>query len=68
MKKLIKTIIKKEIVYTSLKVSLVVGTILNIINQNFYNGDVVSWGNFLLNYIVPYCVASYGAAKSEITK
>lgn len=47
----------------SLTVSLIVGTILNLINQ----GDVVMAGGqvnlskLLLTYMVPYCVATYGA-------
>lgn len=52
-------------------VALVVGTILNVINQ----GDVLFLGGELnvlklaLTYCVPYCVATYGAvtfAKAQI--
>jgi hypothetical protein len=47
----------------SLWVAVVVGTVLNVINQG---AEIVSGGtiNFLklaLTYAVPFCVASYGA-------
>lgn len=47
----------------SLAVALIVGSILNIINQ----GDgllglvPVNWDKLLLTYTVPYCVSTYGA-------
>lgn len=47
----------------SFYVALVVGTVLNAINQ----GDVllgatsVNWVKIILTYIVPYCVSTYGA-------
>ena len=50
---------------TAIRVSLVVVTILNLINQ----GDAllhmagVQWGKFALNYATPYLVASYSAAR-----
>ena len=53
----------------SLLVSLVVGTILNLINQ----GDVLFLGAELdlvklaLTYLVPYCVATYGAVSYRIS-
>ncbi len=52
----------------SFYVALVVGTILNLINQ----GDVL-WGDEDLNvlklaltYCVPYCVATYGAVTARL--
>jgi len=61
------TIAKRpSIVKRSLYVSLIVGTVLNLINQ----GDVVvgnaSFNLFkcVLTYIVPYCVATYGAVSA----
>lgn len=52
----------------SLAVALVVGTILNLINQ----GDALLAGEELdlvkmgLTFIVPYCVATYGAASLRL--
>jgi hypothetical protein len=60
--------ISAPIVKNSLKISLVVGTILNLINQgdNLLHSESISWLHLLLNYLVPYFVASYSAAKNEI--
>lgn len=47
----------------SLWVCLIVGTLLNAINQGpeIWRGDpVVAW-KIALTYCVPFCVASYGA-------
>jgi hypothetical protein len=47
----------------SLGVSLIVGSILNLINQGdalLGRGDL-DWPKLMLTYIVPYCVATYSA-------
>ena len=52
----------------SLGVALVVGTLLNLINQ----GDAivamegVSWLKIVLTYCVPYAVCTYGAVSSRL--
>ncbi len=48
------------------KVSLVVGTMLNLINQGEYllAGQGLMIGNALLNYLVPFCVACYSGARA----
>ncbi|GAA4098834.1 nitrate/nitrite transporter NrtS [Zhongshania borealis] len=50
------------------RVSLVVGILLNAINQGtqFINGLDIIWGQVVLNFVVPYCVASYSAAMNDI--
>ena len=47
----------------SLAVAAVVGTILNLINQGaaMLGHGHLDIGRMLLNYAVPYCVATYGA-------
>ena len=47
----------------SLMAAIVVGTILNLINQGdaLFSGRPVNWLKLVLTYIVPYCVATYGA-------
>ncbi len=51
-------------------VSMVVGTLLNLINQGgpVLDGAPLSWPHLLLNYLVPFCVSSYSAAKNEIAR
>ncbi len=53
--------------YCSLKVSLVVGTILNAINQGDYifTGDGMNYWKLALTYLVPFCVATYGAVMAK---
>ena len=59
-----------RIALTALKVPIVVGIFLNIINQGprLLEGDGVNWVQVILNFFVPYCVASYSGAKNEIGK
>jgi len=53
----------------SLVVALIVGTILNLINQ----GDVllgeghVNLAKIILTFAVPYCVATYGAVSYRMS-
>lgn len=54
----------------ALRVALLAGTALNVLNQGqaLWAGQGMHWGHFLLNYLVPYCVASYAAANYEFTR
>jgi hypothetical protein len=47
----------------SLAAAVVVGTLLNLINQGdaLFSGRHINWLKLGLTYIVPYCVATYGA-------
>jgi hypothetical protein len=47
----------------SLAAAVVVGTILNLINQGdaLFGSRHLDWLKLGLTYIVPYCVATYGA-------
>ncbi len=53
---------------SSLRVAIVVGVILNLINQ----GDALlglarpHWVKMILTFIVPYCVATYGAVSYRL--
>jgi hypothetical protein len=42
---------------------LIVGSILNIINQGdaIMESGVIDWWKLLLTYCVPFCVATFGA-------
>jgi len=54
----------------SLYVALVVGTVLNLINQ----GDAllgmasINWLKLALTYLVPYAVCTYGAVSYQLKK
>ncbi|MBA3058343.1 MAG: nitrate/nitrite transporter NrtS [Gammaproteobacteria bacterium] len=69
MRRLLQVACSRRIVIDALKIALVVGTVLNIINQgnSIVANTGVSWTHVLLNYLVPYSVASYSAAKNQMT-
>ncbi|WP_333607362.1 nitrate/nitrite transporter NrtS [Arsukibacterium sp.] len=56
------------VVKNAINVALVVGTLLNLINQwDAITGDAPwRFGLALLNYLVPFSVASYSAAKQRV--
>jgi hypothetical protein len=66
--RLLLTACQRPIAISALKVALVVGTVLNLINQGerLLDGLQPSWLHVLLNYFVPYCVSSYSAAHNEL--
>lgn len=55
---------RRSIVLAACRVSVVVGTILNLVNQGdrLIEGAALAWGQVAMNYLVPYCVSSYSAA------
>ncbi|MDP3844386.1 MAG: nitrate/nitrite transporter NrtS [Oxalobacteraceae bacterium] len=70
MRSFLRIVCSARIAHSALRVALVVGTVLNLVNQSgaILVGIGISWFHLLLNYFVPYCVASYSAAKNEITR
>lgn len=70
MRRLFQVACSRRIAKNSLRISLVVGGVLNVINQSeaIMAGEGVSWAHLMLNFMVPYCVASYSAAKNEMTQ
>ncbi len=50
-------------------VAVVVGSILNIINQGdkLIDGRPLDWIKIILTYMVPYCVATYGAVSYRLS-
>jgi hypothetical protein len=67
MKTLFLLLTDRQIVATSAKVALLVGTILALINYGdriFFRWDMktLDWVKLAITYCVPYCVATYGAA------
>jgi hypothetical protein len=49
--------------FRSLKVALLIGTILNLINQGpeIFSGHWPVWWKLILTYFTPFAVASYGS-------
>ena len=62
--------VQKHIVVNACRIALVVGTVLNLINQGdaILAGHGISWGHVAMNYVVPYCVATYSAVKNELNR
>ncbi len=52
----------------SLVVALVVGSVLNLINQGdaLLAGGPIDWTKLLLTFAVPYCVSTYGAVSYHL--
>ena len=59
---------RPDIVKRSLGVSLILGTVLNLINQGdaLFSTDELNIWKGLLTYMVPYLVTSYGSVMSLI--
>ena len=70
MSSLLRCVVRAHIIRNATKITLVVGTILNLINQSdgIFGNGTISWPHVFLNYLVPYCVASYSAAKNELAR
>lgn len=66
--KLLQRALTRPVLINAIKVSLVVGTCLNAINQGpqLWQGEGVEWNKVALNYLVPYLVASYSAARALV--
>ena len=72
MKNWLRTAIQKELVKRSLKVAVIVGTILVAINQ----GDALLAGGLPaeavwkipMTYLVPYCVSTYASVSAVLAK
>ena len=67
MRDILRLALSGRVVRNAILVSAVVGCILNGVNQGsrILNGHDVSWWHVLLNFLVPYAVATYSAVRSE---
>jgi hypothetical protein len=56
------------VVRRSLIVAVLVGALLNLINQGdaLLSGRAIDWAKALLTFTVPYCVATYGAVSYRL--
>ncbi len=64
---LLALMFSRRIAISAMRVSAVVGTVLNLINngpQLWQHHSVNVW-QALLNYVVPFCVSAYSAARNE---
>ncbi|MPZ59033.1 MAG: hypothetical protein GEU91_21610 [Rhizobiales bacterium] len=54
----------------SLAVALIVGTVLNLINQGdaLVGGGSIDWLKIVLTYCVPYAVCTYGAVTTQLAR
>ncbi|MEP4889517.1 MAG: nitrate/nitrite transporter NrtS [Aliiglaciecola sp.] len=52
---------------TAILISIVVGTILTLINQGeaFFGEAEVVWFKVILTYIVPFCVSMYSSSMAQ---
>ncbi|HIC81125.1 MAG TPA: hypothetical protein EYH07_10310 [Kiloniellaceae bacterium] len=66
MKRWLAVALRPPVVRRSLTVALVVGTALVVINQGdrLIAGQGLDLMKALLTYLVPYCVATYGAVSA----
>lgn len=62
--------LRPAVVRRSLGVALVVGTLLVAINQGdrLIAGQGLDLAKVILTYLVPYCVATYGAVSALLAK
>ena len=68
--RLLRIASRRRIALPALKVALVVGSLLNLVNQggNLLDGLPLNSMQMLLNFIVPFCVSSYSAARNELRR
>jgi len=62
----LRLVFQKSVVTTALKIGIVVGTILNLINQGHVitapdSLEALSYSKLLLTYCVPYLVSTYSS-------
>jgi hypothetical protein len=68
--RLLRIAFTRRLAGTSIRVALLVGTILNLANHwdAIVGAAHVPWIHIAVNCIIPYCVASYSAARNELTR
>ena len=70
MDKFLTVALHKDIVVSSLKVALFVGTILNLINQGdqllSLDTQHLDWFKLALTYSVPYLVSTYASVRTKL--
>lgn len=61
---------RPAVLATALRVALVVGTCLNLINQGaaIWHGAAPDWPRLGLNFLVPFCVSAFSGARAAQTQ
>ena len=70
LRRAIRNALSDGIPLRSFYVALVVGTILNLINQGdaLFGPVQINWIKIVLTYIVPYAVSTYGAVSYRLSR
>lgn len=64
---MLQLMVQPRIALGAVKVSLVVGSVLNLINngEHLWTFQTVNVWQVAMNFFVPFCVSSYSAARNE---
>lgn len=67
---ILSLMVQPEVVSGALRVSMLVGTVLNVVNngERLWSQQPVSLWQVAMNYLVPFCVSSYSAARIEAAR
>jgi len=69
MKVTFQELTTRKVLVRAIKTSLIVGTILNIINQGdvltSQNFELINWGKIVLTYSVPFLVSGFSIARTN---
>lgn len=69
MKVTFQELTTRKVIVRAIKTSLIVGTILNLINQGdliiAQNFELINWGKIILTYSVPLLVSGFSIARTN---
>lgn len=67
---LVQLMVQPRIAKAALRVSLLVGTVLNLVNngERLWTGHGVNLWQMAMNYVVPFCVSAYSAARVQASR
>jgi hypothetical protein len=65
----LKTSLSGPYLARAIVVMIIVGSVLNLINQSeaLFQGAPLNFAKLLLTYVVPFCVSTYGTWSALIT-
>ena len=65
----LKTAISGPYLARAITVMIIVGSVLNLINQGdaLFQGAPINFAKLLFTYLVPFCVSTYGTWSALIT-